>query len=367
MNMLKWIGVLGGKAAMQRVVLFIFGFGSLLEGWTSTWASAPTPKQEAAFSLGALFEELNAHVQNCQEAYWQRKNLLLSRAYEAFWQFFVHSVPHLEVSLKQDGGATLWNRLSKVLVALCFYGQELQRSTCSSDKAAQGFDKALEEDPVFQKMLKETPLLGGALQILAHAARARERLVTEKVRDPSHLHVAQAVVQQGSFHTLETIQKILDLCHFTENWKNFVLSTGVLQKSETLSEKWSTSESGAQLQEPDTSLSESFLPVVVGEKELAKESALFASKLEKKQKTQMPQSSAEKLTDFVEKSPLKEDTDLWLRQPSDKDVQPFPLSVKLMALTSLSVLVPSHASSYKNERMKCVQEYLRESQVSKEP
>lgn len=350
---------------MQRFVLFIFGFGSLLEGWTSTWASAPTPKQEAAFSLGALFEELNAHVQNCQEAYWQHQNLLLSRAYEAFWQFFVRSVPHLEVSLKQDGGATLWNRLSKVLVALCFYGQELQRSACSSDKAAQGFDKALEEDPVFQKMLKETPLLGGALQILAHAACARERLVTEKVRNPSHLHVAQAVVQQGSFHTLETIQKILDLCHFTENWKNFVLSTDALQKSETLSEKWSIFESGAQLRESGTSSPESSSPVVVGGKELAKESDLFASKLEKKQKTQVTQSSAEKLTDFVEKSPLKEDTDLWLCQSLGKE--PVPPSVKLMALTSLSVLVPSHASSYKNERMKCVQEYLRESQVSKEP
>lgn len=349
---------------MQRLILFILSLGAS-QGMASSQGPIPSKGVGTMLSLEALFEEFSASVRACQDACWRGEPLLLSRAYRALWGLFVRSAGTLESALNRGVDAAPWNRLADVLLAVCFYGDLVHPQS----GAAQGLEYTLGQDPDYQKMLKDTPILGSALQILVQAAQECKRFA-ENGFDLDDASIARAVVQRGSSHSPETIQKILVLCEFSKRWREFDRSSHASPEGELLPER----EPDPVFEEPvfsdvDVSpVADEPQPILLGVKELAKASHLFAAKMDQSQEEEPPAAlpSAQEIGSL-----LNEVTPASVLSPVDFADDPlsdseldFPDDVELLALAALEQLDRSQAAFCRQTRMTRVQEKIKGETVS---
>lgn len=213
---------------MSRVVCVVAALGvAALQG--ESWGQDAAIAQERQESFFAAFAQC---AQTCRTACLQGESVLLFRSYKTLWNLLARAAPTLEAALSEGIDPAFWDRLAITLLTLCLYGQKILKSKASSlgippTKPAPKLSQALKEEPLWNQTLREAPILGSALQILALAIQEVEALPTQKNEVSAseeqlrqeEAKLAQRIARLDPHSTPQTIQKILKLCSFIENWQ----------------------------------------------------------------------------------------------------------------------------------------------------
>lgn len=345
---------------MRRIVLFLFIVGACPGNEIASQASEPGEGAVAVLSLDALFAEFGVDIQSCQEAYWKGESLLLFKNYEVLWSLLKRSCATLELTLQQGKKGEQWNRLANILLAVCFYTQEVQHNF-QRNRATSDTQRTPGSNEDFQELLREAPLVGGVLQVLVQAARVHAQLREKGESNPDDARIAQEVCRQSSYK-LDTVKAVLSRCHFSKNWHELTRRIEFSQERGILPKAALTPEIAQTYDSSGVSAPECPSSVAVGAKELAESSALFSEKIlhEKEEKTPLP--SVKELNQFLSQiSPSETTSGSFEGAPVELPEgasRAWGKDIELMALAGLEVLDPNQAGSYHKERMDHVQKAL---------